>query len=100
MRDDLEIIDDVRSVIAQSLKIPVDRVTPDTRLEELGVESLDVIEIVFGLEEKFDISIPFKADAGTRVTVPGKNGSEEIEFATVGDVANIVQKLIAAKTSR
>jgi acyl carrier protein len=94
----LEVIDDVRSIIAQSLKIPIERLTPDTRLDDLGAESLDVIEIVFALEEKFDISIPFKAEQGTRVTVPGKNGPEEIEFATVGDVANIVQKLVASKT--
>lgn len=94
----MEVIDDVRSIIAQSLKIPIERLTPDTRLDDLGAESLDVIEIVFALEEKFDISIPFKAEQGTRVTVPGKNGPEEIEFATVGDVANIVQKLVASKT--
>jgi acyl carrier protein len=94
----VEIIDDVRTIIAESLKIPVERLAPDTRLDELGAESLDVIEIVFALEEKFDISVPFKADQGTRVTVPGKNGPEEIEFTTVGDVANIVQKLVAAKT--
>jgi acyl carrier protein len=93
----LDAIDDVRSIIAQSLKIPVERLEPDTRLDELGAESLDVIEIVFALEEKFDISIPFKADEGTRVTVPGKDGREEMEFATVGDVATIVQKLVAAK---
>jgi acyl carrier protein len=96
----LEVIDDVRSIIAQSLKLPVERLSADTRLDELGAESLDVIEIVFALEEKFDISIPFKADQGTRVTVPGKNGSEDIEFATVADVANIVQKLVAAKAAR
>jgi len=95
--NDLEIIDDVRTIVAQSLKIPVERLTPDTKLEELGAESLDVIEIVFGLEEKFDITIPFKAEQGTRVTVPGKNGSEEMEFSTVSDVATIVQRLIAAK---
>ena len=89
----MDVTDDVRAIIAQSLKIPVERLTPDTRLDELGAESLDVIEIVFGLEEKFDISIPFKADEGTRVTISG----EEMEFSTVSDVANIVQRLLAAK---
>jgi acyl carrier protein len=96
----LAVIDDVRSIIAQSLKIPVDGLTPETRLDELGAESLDVIEIVFSLEEKFDISIPFKANDATRVTVTGKDGSEDMEFSTVGDVANIVEKLVAAKAPR
>ena len=60
----LAIIDDVQTIIAESLKIPVERLKPETRLDELGAESLDVIEIVFALEEKYDIAIPFKADEG------------------------------------
>jgi len=96
----LDIIDEVRKIIADSLKIPVDRLAPDTKLEELGAESLDVIEIVFGLEEKFDITVPFKADQGTRVTVPGANGLEDIEFVTVADVARIVERLVAAKKAK
>jgi acyl carrier protein len=96
----LDIIDDVRTIIAQSLKIPIERVTADTRLDELGAESLDVIEIVFGLEEKFDISIPFKANEGTRLTIDDKSGGEQLEFNTVGDVAVVVKKLIEAKAPR
>ena len=34
--------------------------THDTRLEDLGAESLDVIEIVYDIEEKFDIAVPIK----------------------------------------
>jgi acyl carrier protein len=95
----LAIIDDVRSIISQSLKIPVERLTPDARLDELGAESLDVIEIVFALEEKFDISIPFKANEGTQLTVSDTKGSEKIEFSTVSDVAQAVKVLVEAKAS-
>jgi acyl carrier protein len=64
-----------------------------------------VIEIVFGLEEKFDITIPLKADEATRLTTAGTSGiqdksGQEMPFSTVGDVADIVQKLIAAKVSQ
>lgn len=96
----MAIIDDVRSIIAKSLNIPVERLEPDTRLDELGAESLDVIEIVFGLEEKFDITIPLKADEAARVAASGTGGGQEMPFATVGDVADIVQKLVAAKAAR
>ena len=75
--DGVEVIDDVRSIIAKSLKIPIERLTPDARLDEIGAESLDVIEIVFDLEEKFNISIPFKADEGTSLKIPGKDGQED-----------------------
>jgi acyl carrier protein len=102
------IIDDVRSIIAQSLKLPVEKLTPETRLEELGAESLDVIEIVFALEEKFDIAIPLRADDATRLTKSdaggpaktGQGGAPDVPFSTVGDVAEIVEKLVAAKTSQ
>jgi acyl carrier protein len=94
------IIDDVRSIIAKSLNIPVERLTPQTRLDELGAESLDVIEIVFGLEEKFDITIPLKAEDASRLATADKSGSQEMPFSTVGDVAEIVEKLVAAKSAK
>ena len=94
------LIDDVRSIIAKSLNISVDQLTPETHLDELGAESLDVIEIVFALEEKFDITIPLKADEATRLTTSDKSGGQNVPFSTVGDVAEIVEKLVAAKTSK
>ena len=94
------IIDDVRAIIAKSLNIPVERLTPQTRLDELGAESLDVIEIVFGLEEKFDITIPLKAEDASRLATADNSGSQEMPFSTVGDVAEIVEKLVTAKTAK
>lgn len=97
----MAIIDDVRTIVAKSLNIPVERLTPETRLDELGAELLDVIEIVFGLEEKFDITIPLKADEASRLaTTENKNAGPEMPFSTVGDVADIVQKLVEAKVSQ
>jgi acyl carrier protein len=104
----LAIIDDVRTIIAQSLKLPVEKLTPETRLEELGAESLDVIEIVFALEEKYDIAIPLRADEATRLVQsdtggpakPSQSDGQDVPFSTVGDVAEIVAKLVAAKASK
>ena len=111
----MAIIDDVRSIIAKSLNIPVDQLTPDKRLDELGAESLDVIEIVFALEEKYDIAIPLQGSDATRVSASakgdGKNngsdksesrdkGANELPFTTVGDVAEMVEQLVAVKASK
>jgi acyl carrier protein len=117
----LAIIDDVRSIIAKSLNIPVEQLTPDKRLDELGAESLDVIEIVFALEEKYDIAIPLQGSDATRVSASGKGDGKsegqdksesqdkgesrdkagnELPFTTVGDVAEMVEKLVAAKASK
>ena len=99
-RNRLDVIEAVKSTIAKSLNIPIERLAPDARLEELGAESLDVIEIVFRLEEKFNITILFKTDEAARLTMPDKGGAEEVQFSTVGDLANVVQKLIEAKAPR
>jgi len=96
----VDTIDDVRAIISKSLKIPLEQLTPDARLDELGAESLDVIEIVYDLEEKFNISIPFKADQGTQLKTSGSDGSSDLPFATVGDLANVVRSLVEAKASR
>ena len=96
----MEIIDEVRQVIAKTLKIPSDELTPETRLEDIGAESLDVIEIVFELEEKFGISIPFQANDGGRVRSDGAQiEPSQMEFRTIGEVANAVKALVEAKAA-
>lgn len=89
----MEIIDEVRQTIASVLKVPVDTLTPETRLSDIGAESLDVIEIIFQLEEKFGISIPFQANEAARA------GSDAgpMPFATIGEAAAAVKQLVDAK---
>lgn len=50
-------------IIAEKQRIPIDTVTPDSTFEELKIDSLDGINIIFAIEEQFDISIP---DEGVR----------------------------------
>ena len=52
-----ELIERVRQVIATSKRIPVERVTIDSTFEELGIDSMDSINILFDLESEFDIEI-------------------------------------------
>lgn len=93
----MDIIDDVRQVIAKTLKRPVDEVKPDMRLEDLGASSLDTIEVVFELEEKFDISIPMEAGAGAARNPGG--GPLELDTMTIAEVSNAIKKLVDAKAS-
>ncbi len=53
-----ELIQRVRKVIATSKRIPEERVTIDSAFEELGIDSMDAVEILFALENEFDINIP------------------------------------------
>ena len=48
----------VRRAIAASQHVPLERVTPDTTFEELGMSSLDALALIADLEEEFDVAIP------------------------------------------
>ena len=96
---DLAVADDVTAIISRSLKIPVEQLTPDKRLDELGAESLDVIEIIFELEEKFDIGITVRANE----LAPSKTkdgGTSDAQFTTIGDLTAEVERLVAAKAAQ
>jgi acyl carrier protein len=47
----------VLRVIATTQRIPLEKVRPDSTFEELGIDSMDSINILFDLESEFDIEI-------------------------------------------
>jgi acyl carrier protein len=51
--------DRVKKVVVEQLDVNEDEVTTDASfVEDLGADSLDVVELVMGLEEEFDVEIP------------------------------------------
>ncbi|NPB05308.1 MAG: acyl carrier protein, partial [Aquificae bacterium] len=49
----------VREIIADQLGEPIENITPDKDfVQDLGADSLDVVELVMALEEEFGIEIP------------------------------------------
>jgi acyl carrier protein len=56
MSDDL--IQRVLKVIATSKRIPLETVTIDSDFQQLTIDSMDAVEILFAMENEFDISIP------------------------------------------
>ncbi len=50
--------DKVAEIIAKTAPCNVEDVKPETQLEELGIDSLKAITVLFELEEAFDIEIP------------------------------------------
>jgi acyl carrier protein len=47
----------VLKIIANTRRIPLESVRPDSTFEELGIDSLDRLNILFDLESEFDIEI-------------------------------------------
>lgn len=64
-----EILEEVRDVIVEQLGIEREKITEDaTFIEDLAADSLDVVELIMSLEEKFEIEIP-DSDAEKIATV-------------------------------
>jgi len=51
--------DRVKAIVVEQLGVDAAQVTPQSKfVEDLGADSLDVVELVMALEEEFDIEIP------------------------------------------
>ena len=72
-------------IIAKSCSVERDRITPDSTLKDLDVHSLDAVQVLFEIEDKFDITVPERED--------------QYSAGTVRDLINGVEKLLAAKAT-
>lgn len=74
----MAMFDDVKAVVVEQLNVNEGEVKPESKfVDDLGADSLDVVELVMALEEKFEIEIP----------------DEEAEkIKPVGDVVAYIEK--------
>ena len=64
-----EIFDKIKEIIVEQLGVSEDSVNEDASfIDDLGADSLDIVELIMALEEEFDIEIP-DTDAEKVVTV-------------------------------
>ena len=60
-------LEKLKKVIAEVLNVDTDEITPETTfMDDLGADSLDVFQIIMGIEEEFDIEIP--AEKAEKIT--------------------------------
>jgi acyl carrier protein len=72
-----EVADALREIMAARLGLPAEQIVPEARLvEDLGLDSLDAVELAIAVERKFDIEVP----------------EEELtKLKTVGDMLALVE---------
>lgn len=72
------IFEKLKDIIAEQLSVDADQVTPEANIQDdLGADSLDIVDLITTIEDEFDVSIPDEA-------------VEEIK--TVNDIVNYVEK--------
>lgn len=71
------VFDKVKEIIIDQLDVDADKVTAGANIQDdLGADSLDVVDLVMSLEEEFDIEIPDEAVEGIK---------------TVGDIVKYIE---------
>lgn len=83
-----EVSDKIIEIIAEQALLKPEEVTVDSSPQDLGLDSLALVEIVFAIEEAFDISVPFNANEAE---------ASDFDISTVGRIIGAVKQLIAAK---
>jgi acyl carrier protein len=80
----MSVLEQVKIIVAKQLDKDPAELEETTDLQEAGFESLDVIEMIFNLEDEFKINIPFNA-----------NETDTSQMQTVGDIVRLVETIQA-----
>lgn len=78
------------AIIAEQAMLEPDQIDDDATPEDLGIDSLGLVESIFALEEEFDISIPFNANE------PEKS---DFDISNMGTIITAVERLVALKAA-
>jgi acyl carrier protein len=78
--------DQVIAIVAEQAVLEVEDVKMDATLEDLGIDSLGLVESLFAIEEAFDISVPFNANDPT---------ASEFDISSVTSIIKAVEGLVA-----
>jgi acyl carrier protein len=74
----------LRAILAEKFEVPPELIDPAARMDQLGIDSLAVIEVIFQIEDEFKISI--QSDPG--------------ELQTLGDLVACVDRLAEEQRAR
>ncbi|MDB2369538.1 acyl carrier protein [Planktomarina temperata] len=85
----MSVKDKVIQIIAEQGLQDVADVSLTATLEELGIDSLGVVESIFAIEEEFDIEVPFNANAPQE---------SEFDISSVATIISAVETLVAEQT--
>lgn len=82
----MSVQDKVIEIIAEQAVLEPGDVALDSTLEDLGIDSLGLVESIFAIEEEFDISVPFNANDPSE---------SDFDITNVQSIIKGIEKLIA-----
>ncbi|MGX9354081.1 acyl carrier protein [Roseobacteraceae bacterium S113] len=84
----MNVRDTVIEIIAEQAVLETSDVSDTDTLDDLGIDSLGLVECIFAIEEAFDISVPFNAN---------EPAASDFDISSVTAVIAGVQKLVDEK---
>ena len=85
----MDISDRVIEIIAEQAVLDPSDVTLESTLEDLGIDSLGLVESIFAIEEEFDISVAFNANNPTE---------SDFDISNVASIVAGIEKLVAEQS--
>lgn len=76
-------LEKVQKIFASKFSLTEERVKPEVSLESLGLDSLDAIEVMFDIEDEFQIRMP------------QDRREKEVKINTVQDILDVIDRLVA-----
>lgn len=86
----MSIKDTVIAILARQAVLDESEVTLQRTPEDLGIDSLGLVETIFAIEEAFDVSVPFNANDPAQ---------SSFDISTVAAIVGAVEKLVAEKAA-
>lgn len=80
-----DVAEKIIAILRKYTRVPDKEIDFDTKLKDLEIESIDLVSIIFDIEDRFEIQIPYNANEG------------QTDFETVKLVVEKVIALLAAK---
>ena len=81
--------DRVVAILAEQAVLDPAQLRMDATLQDLGIDSLGLVEAIFAIEEAFDIQVPFNANDPK---------DSEFDISTVATMVRAVESLVSART--
>jgi len=78
-----DVADRVKNILAEECGVDRAALADDARLDDVGISSVDMVQVIFAIEESFDVSIG-EDDMG-------------LELETVGEVTAAIERIVAGK---
>jgi len=82
----MDIESKVKEIIADQAMIDASDVKMDQTLEDIGIDSLGLVESIFAIEEAFDIQVPFNANEPEQ---------SDFDISSVQSIVDGIKKLVA-----